>query len=168
MITLFRKMAVVALLTTGVSAMAAGNLNLSVAVTGSVVTSCEADQTIYELDFGQVSGLTVGKASTDFFITCSAGVEYTIKPNTDFVSAGGGYSVIKPYQDAAYSIPMTTTSYLTVTGTGSEQQIPVYFKLSSDHQYNMNGIDRGEGNILQEAGLITGNAEVFNFTFEYN
>ncbi len=152
----------------GSSAYAAGNLNLNVGVTGSVVTSCEADQTDYQVDFGTISGLTVGKANTHFYITCSLGVNYTIKPDTDFVNAGIASTVITPYQDAAYTTPMTTANYLNLTGSGVQQEIPIYFKWSSDHQYNSYGIDRGEGKILQEAGSITGNAEVFRFTFEYN
>lgn len=152
----------------GSNAYAAGSLNLNVGVTGSVVTSCEANQTEYDVDFGTISGLTVGKANTEFYINCGLGVNYTIKPDTDFVNGGIPSTVITAYQDAAYTTPMTTANYLHLTGAGVQQEIPIYFKLSSDHQYNYDGIDRGEGKILQEAGSITGNAEVFSFTFEYN
>lgn len=100
---------------------------LSLIANSALSQTCTFNQPSYTVNFGVIRGGTVGKVQSNIGLTCTSGLPYSLKIGA-FISQGG--NMTRTYKDSNYATQLTGASPISGTGTGSLQDIPLYFKLS--------------------------------------
>lgn len=116
---------------------------------------CTFTQPSFSVNFGAIVGPTVGKAQSVISLNCSNGLPVSISISS-FGEQDG--NIVSTYKDYSYTEPLTSVSPISINGTGSSQDIPLYFKLHRvPSGETLNGeyviLNTGSGSYSQSATL---------------
>lgn len=90
---------------------------------GQTTSTCTFAQGSFTANFGVVKGATVGRTQSVISLTCTSGIPYQLTLGT-FPAQNG--NVVSAYRNSSEISAFGTIS---MTGTGSQQNFPVYLKL---------------------------------------